>query len=95
MANPKAQAKEKQANMKGKPSREEIQIAFDPTVRMAAQAFHGLVALADFLVLKGVFTGEELNTFIAGRNSQAAAQAAPQTIEGQVNEPVGSTADLP
>lgn len=94
MANKKAQTKEKQANMKGKPSREEIQIAFAPTVEAANRAFNGLVALADFLVLKGVFTGEELNTFIAGRNSQAAAQVAPQTIEGQVNESVGSTADI-
>lgn len=85
MANKKAQKKQTAVNMAGKPSRQEIMTAFQPTVEAASKAFNGLVALADFLVTKGVFTSEELNLFIAGRNSQAAAQSQPKTIEGEVN----------
>lgn len=94
MANAKTQKKQAAVNMAGKPSRQEILNTFQPVAQQAGQAFHGLVALADFLVEKKIISNEELKLFIAGRNSQAAAQAAPQTIEGQVNEPVGQSQDI-
>lgn len=88
MANAKTQKKQAAVNMAGKPSRQEILNVLQPVANKAEAAFNGLVALADFLVTKGVFTSEELNLFIAGRNSQAAAQSQPKTIEGEINESV-------
>lgn len=87
VANKKTQKKQAGVNMAGKPSRQEILDTFQPVAELASKSFNGLVALADFLITKGVYTREELNLFIAGRNSQAAAQhPAPQTLEGVVND---------
>lgn len=73
--NQKAQKKAKAVNPKGKPTREEIQVALQPLLDQANRTLVGLCVLTDFLGEKGFITTEEFAEYFKKRTTPPPAEA--------------------